>query len=499
MPVAHLPRDQLPVLNRNGQLQSGVPFQTASSYAPSQSTTSTRYVNTPGPVVYDVSHVEFEHIIDHLDRTSLQDLPADWLKLGRILCDSGASASVAPPSFAAHIKMEPFQHDITLKAATSEPIDIIGCKDIHLISEEVEFDDKFYITNVKRPLLGLADILSSNISMNISRHKPNIYSKGKTTDLIIENNKLLLEAILVPAGEHILPQWVSLIQHNVLNADQEFQADINIEARRPKSLRSPSRPSSAQIEEHNLTHQPFRSWCPICQQTRGRPSQHRRRGEESSCLTTHSSPIHLIHLWLAADTTASPPFLSMVESITGMSYVIIAIMTHKKGITKHRLHQAKKWTITNGFSDATIQCDAETSLIQLTEKIASELGLQHRVSPPYSHQSQGRVERLIAPCMSRSEPSGINGQPILVFQYQRNLLQPYPGSFNMLCSSSNATSFTTMAAPTSLTTTIMSMKELSCTLVRTSGLRSRTSPQGSWTAAMSLRSSEAMCQPMSIL
>ena len=68
-------------------------------------------------------------------------------------------------------------------------------------------------------------------------------------------------------------------------------------------------------------------------------------------------------------------------------------MTHRKGITKHQLHQAKKWIITNGFSDAVIQGDAETSLIQLTEKLASELGLQHRVPPPYSHQSQGRVER----------------------------------------------------------------------------------------------------------
>ena len=72
-----------------------------------------------------------------------------------------------------------------------------------------------------------------------------------------------------------------------------------------------------------------------------------------------------------------------------------AIMTHKKGITnKHQVAQAKKWIIINSFSDATVQCDAETSLIQLTEKISSELGLRHRVSPPYSHQSQGRVERL---------------------------------------------------------------------------------------------------------
>ena len=89
--------------------------------------------------------------------------------------------------------MQPFQNDITLKTATSQPINIIGYKDIHLLSKEVEFDARFYITNVKRPLLGLADIISSNISLNISRDNSNIYSKGKTT-------------IMVPTDKYILPQ-----------------------------------------------------------------------------------------------------------------------------------------------------------------------------------------------------------------------------------------------------------------------------------------------------
>ena len=79
-------------------------------------------------------------------------------------------------------------------------------------------------------MLGLADIISSNISLNISRDNSNIYSKGKTTELILENNKLFLNAILVPIDKHILPQWITLIQHNILNTDLD-QEDINIEAR----------------------------------------------------------------------------------------------------------------------------------------------------------------------------------------------------------------------------------------------------------------------------
>ena len=290
--------------------------------------------------------------------------------------------------------MEPFQNDITLKTATSQPINIVGYKDIHLISKEVEFDARFCITNVKWPLLGLADIINNNISLNISRDNSNIYSKGKTTELILENNKLLLNAILVPTDKYILPQWVTLIRHNILNTDLD-QEDINIEARRPKSLRSPSQPTPSQIEEHNLTHQPFRSWCPICQQTRGRPSQHCRRGGDHQSVimcdyTFFTNPHHpLLTPSSGSRCENHITILSLIETTTGMSH---AIMTHRKGITKHQLHQAKKWIIINGFSDAVIQCDAETSLI-MTEKTASELGLQHRVSPPYSHQSQVRVER----------------------------------------------------------------------------------------------------------
>ena len=313
MPVSHLPRDQLPVINRNGQLTSGVPFSTASSYAPSQAASSSRYVNAPGPMVYDISFLEFEHIIDHLDTTSLQDIPAAWLKPHLILCDSGASTSVAPPSFAPHVKMEPFQNDITLKTATSQPINIIGYKDIHLISKEVEFDAGF----------------TSRMS---GRHHQQ---------------------------QHLLEHQ----QRHIHNTDLD-QEDINIEAHRPRSLRSPSQPTPLQIEEHNLAHQPFRSWCPICQQTRGRPSHHRRRGED------HQSVIMFDYTFLT--NPQHPPqtpssgnryenhitILSLIESTTGVSH---AIMTHRKGITRHQLHQAKKWIITNGFSDAVIQCDAETS------------------------------------------------------------------------------------------------------------------------------------------
>ena len=106
--------------------------------------------------------------------------------------------------------------------------------------------------------------------------------------------------------------------------------------------------------------------------------------------------------------------------------------------------------------------------------------------------------------MSRSGPSGINGQLILALELLPCHLHHYHGSSSMLCSLPTGTSFTTTVPPAIPTTTIGSMMESSSTLVRTSGQRSRTSQPRSSTAEMSLKSSKASGweethQPMSIL
>ena len=36
------------------------------------------------------------------------------------------------------------------------------------------------------------------------------------------------------------------------------------EARAPEVLRDPGAPTQKEIEEHSVTHLPFRSWCPYC-------------------------------------------------------------------------------------------------------------------------------------------------------------------------------------------------------------------------------------------
>ena len=54
-----------------------------------------------------------------------------------------------------------------------------------------------------------------------------------------------------------------------------LREDEEEEARRPRGLRDPGAPTQAEIEEHNLTRLPYRSWCPACIAGKARDRAHR--------------------------------------------------------------------------------------------------------------------------------------------------------------------------------------------------------------------------------
>ena len=61
--------------------------------------------------------------------------------------------------------------------------------------------------------------------------------------------------------------------------EMESDPEEEEEARRPKGLSEPRKPSLKEIEEHNLTHLPFRNWCPYCVQGGAPNRNHVKLGE----------------------------------------------------------------------------------------------------------------------------------------------------------------------------------------------------------------------------
>ena len=54
------------------------------------------------------------------------------------------------------------------------------------------------------------------------------------------------------------------------------------ETREPDMMCKPCMPSQAEVDLHNATHWPFRSWCPICVMGRGQEAPHRTKEDHST-------------------------------------------------------------------------------------------------------------------------------------------------------------------------------------------------------------------------
>ena len=67
----------------------------------------------------------------------------------------------------------------------------------------------------------------------------------------------------------------------VLRIDEEIEKKSAVEDRREvKRLSDPRKPSQAEVEEHELTHIPYRNWCAICVSCKGRDLDHRKAVED---------------------------------------------------------------------------------------------------------------------------------------------------------------------------------------------------------------------------
>ena len=55
-----------------------------------------------------------------------------------------------------------------------------------------------------------------------------------------------------------------------------------------KPMLDPRRPTEKEVELHNLTHLPYRNWCPICISAKGKDLDHRKDVREARGLPEFS-------------------------------------------------------------------------------------------------------------------------------------------------------------------------------------------------------------------
>ena len=364
-----------------------------------------------------------------------------------ILVDTGAATSVAPRSFAAHVKLSSVPATLKLTTATGKAIETFGVRTVQLHTEGISFQVAFVIADVVTPLLGLDSLLHERLSLHLgdSKHylvapggaKTKLEHKGKHLYLIACPSQLGSSNLVCSSLSHVsgfLPSDMQLDHDDALSSSassfdhdddlvqqEAFEdtwyshchpvfeeaseaesepsfdlvpgrtevadagGELQSESFKPKYLRQPKQPSKQERELHSMTHIPFQPWCVVCQEAKGRASQHRKKQA-----LTKTSKLQLDYAYIRhpQDKEAST-ILTWVESLTGLAG---SLFTDKKGVTQAQLDAVITFIKRQGFAQSTLQCDGEPALVKLVEEIGKRTSLPTRQSPAYSHQSQAYVE-----------------------------------------------------------------------------------------------------------
>ena len=78
-----------------------------------------------------------------------------------------------------------------------------------------------------------------------------------------------------PAEEEDRDAWMRGRAEHMPNPEEDNRIEGE-EAVLPKRANQPMRPNAAEVENHMLTHLPFRAWCPHCVRGKSRSKPHKR-------------------------------------------------------------------------------------------------------------------------------------------------------------------------------------------------------------------------------
>ena len=82
---------------------------------------------------------------------------------------------------------------------------------------------------------------------------------------------LLLMVLKKPCRElYMAWQGFVVFATQSIELEKVEQETIDVSARLEKGLKTPGEPSISERRQHELTHLPYRDWCPLCVKAKGR-------------------------------------------------------------------------------------------------------------------------------------------------------------------------------------------------------------------------------------
>jgi hypothetical protein len=189
------------------------------------------------------------------------------------------------------------------------------------------------------------------------------------------------------------PKGVNVVDEVDGGEDSEGEAG----QRKVQKMQDPMLPKECDIQNHNLTHLPYRSWCRHCVKGRGKELPHRRLQDEPGMPELHAD---LCFLGDENDPGNTVPVFVMRERTTRMTLAaVVPSKSTNTYIARRIVAFMKEIGVVHG--DVLVKTDQEPAIMAIVEEAgrvrAAEGGGRYVIeqSPVGSSASNGIVERAI--------------------------------------------------------------------------------------------------------
>ena len=148
-----------------------------------------------------------------------------------------------------------------------------------------------------------------------------------------------------------------------LNEGDLIDLDEDTVIQPAKPLPSPKAPTAAQVAAHNITHLPYRSWCPDCVAARRPNSQHRSSSSESQRV----DPLLVADYCFVRDNDDAEVITILVARLYP-SRAMLATVVDAKGPDEHAVSRLAKFLRDSGYAKVVYRSDQERSIVKLFEE-----------------------------------------------------------------------------------------------------------------------------------
>ena len=161
--------------------------------------------------------------------------------------------------------------------------------------------------------------------------------------------------------------------------------------RSPKKVQDPRVPTRAEVDEHNMTHLPYRSWCTHCVRGRGEAHPHHNSGDEERDVPE----LHVDHCFMGKVDEKAQPIVVVKERDTRM---MCSVLVGEKGVADE--HVIKRIIEELGYESTKIvlKSDQESSVNSVIDTVIRarrDTPTMPEYSPVRSSGSNGVIERRI--------------------------------------------------------------------------------------------------------